>query len=345
MFNLESKEEAEQYHSGNYGNPMLCEGRLLDRIPPHPHITALDFYCTTDSRPYEKFTRLFCPEDGHMSLKMAPQASVLCLRNQPNTLLHFFRQLKLHHPQAPFGMEEKAILTLLAQLLLGVTHLDHHGAVLGCLQMEDIYISDAGQLVIGNLHAAMDLAEFTAHDVRLHLAGLSEELLLLSPPELCHLADCPLSEVCAMTQEDLKDLLRKCNSYAVGRLFLNVFVLSGSYEKQLDQFEDCSFFSQSLNNLLRRLVSTLPNDRITAHEGAMWCLSLLHGPRVSEVESFEDCCRWLYTETVQYYLRPALKGLPKDYSSESQLQFLYLVMASGEGVWNAVQLRTRDGES
>ena len=345
MFNLETKEEAEQYHSGKHGDPMLCEGRLLDRIPPHPHIATLEFYSTTDSKPFEKFTRLFCPEDGHMSLKMAPQASLVCTRNQPNTFLHFLRQLKLHHSQPPFGMEEKAVLTLLAELLLGVAHLDQHGAVLSCLQMEDVYVSETGRLTIANLHAAMDLGELTAQDVRHHLAELSEELLLLSPPELCHLADCPLSELCAMTQDDLNVLLCKCNSFAVGRLFLNMFVPCGSYEKQLDQFEDCSFFSQSLNNLLRRLVSTLPKERITAHEGAMWCLSLLYGPKVSEVESFEDCCRWLYTETVQYYLRPVLKGLPKDYSSQSQLLFFYLLMASAEGVWHAVQLRTRDGES
>lgn len=346
VFNLESKEEAEQYHSGNHGSPMLCDGKLLERIPSHPQIAGLVFYCTADSKPFEKFTRLFCPEDGHMSLKMAPQASLVCVRDQPSTLSHYFRLLKLHHSHPPFGLVEKSILSLLAQLLLAMAHLDQHGAVVSCLQMEDVYRNDAGHLLLGNLNAALDLAELMTHDVRAHLAGLSEEILLLSPPELCHLADCPLSEVCSMSQQELQDLLHKCNSFGVGRLFLSMFISASAYEeKQLDQFEDCTFFSQSVNNLLRRLVSTLPRDRITAHEGAMWCLSLLYGPHISEVESSDDCSQWLFTETVQYYLRPALKGLPKDYSSDCQLLFQYLLMASAESVWNAVQLRTRDSAS
>lgn len=339
VFNLVDKEEAERYHAGCYGDIPTMEGEILEGIPHHPHIAKLLGYCITESTSFEKFTCLFCQTESHRTLKMSPQASVVMLDEYASTLCDYIKKKQLANAQPPYGVDEGRVTMMLAQLLLAMAHLDRHGIVMSTITPADLYIDERRLLVTGDFSSCVDLLNQQPEDVRNKLREMPQEVLLTFPPELCGLCDCPPSEVLEGEEgkAQLRKMLSKCNAYVAARLILQQFTLHSSVDCILDEFPPPPQFSARLCQLLRMLVATNPDKRLTAFEGAMCCLVLLFGPR-DDVHSVEDCQQWLLSHTLHFFLLPSLRGEHFSYPTEqhTKLCYSYLTIASPTRIWKAI---------
>lgn len=342
------KEQADKYHSGCFGDIPTLEGEILESIPPHPHIAKLIGYCITDSSSFERFTCLFCQDEGHRSLKMGPTASVVMLGEYTSTLSDYIKKKQQTNSFPPYGLDEGRVTVILAQLLLAMAHLDQHGIVMSTVTPADLYIDDRRLLVTGDFSSCVDLFHQQPEDVRNKLREMPQEVLLTFPPELCHLCDCSPSEVVEGEEgrRQLRRILAKSNAYVAARLILNLFTLQSSLGCILEDFDSPEHFSPKLSHLLRRLVASQPDQRLTAFEGALCCLVLLFGPKESDIHSEEDCQQWLLSQALHFFLQPSLRGEPSSYSSEqhTKLRYSYLMVATSTRIWTALNYLKSNGD-
>lgn len=339
LFNLVDKEEADRYHSGCFDDIPTMEGEILESLPHHPHIAKLLGYCVADSSSFEKFTCLFCQEQSHRTLKMSSHASVVMLDEYTSTLADYIKKKQLTHSLPPYGFDEGRITMILAQLLLAMAHLDRHGVIMSTVTSADLYIDDRRLLVTGDFSTCVDLLHQQPEDIRNKLREMPQEVLLTFPPELCHLCDCPPSEVLEGEEgrAQLRQILSKCNAYVAARLILHQFTLHASLDCILEEFRSPPQFSTQLCQLLRMLVATDPEQRLTAFEGAMCCLVLLFGPQ-ENIHSEEDCKQWLLSHALHFFLLPSMKGKTSSQPSEqhTKLLYSYLTIASPSRIWKAI---------
>lgn len=341
------KDQADRYHSGCFGEIPTLEGEILDRVPAHPHIAHLIGYCVNDSTAFEKFTCLFCQGKSHRSLKMSPHASVVFLGEYSCTLSDYISQKQKVNSLPPYGLDEGRVTVILAQLLLAMAHLDQHGIVMSTITTADLYINDRRLLVAGDFSTCVDLIHQAPEDIKNKLSEMPQSVVLSFPPELCHLCDCSPSEILEGEEgkEQLRELLSKCNVYVAARLIVNLFSLKRPLEDSWDVYPSADHFSQKLNMLMRRLVDSQPERRLSAFEGALCCLVLVFGPKEDEVQCEDDCGKWLLSQALHFFLQPSLKGESPSYSSEqhNKLRYSYLAIANSARIWKAVNfLKSND---
>ena len=334
LFNLEEKDDFESFHSGNHRNS-THEGNIIATLPEHPNIVKLLHHCSAYSRPFERFTRLFCPEDGHLSLKMASQCSLLFLRYTPFNLERYFSNKQQVHSRSPFGFSENNILTLLVQLLLAMTHLDKHGIILGHMTSSNIFLED-DLLLLADFSYSFDAMKSDLADIKTWLQSVPCETLLEFPPELRQFKT---SSSCEVTSS-LQQILQKCNVFVAGRLFHDLLTSESlTNSSSVDQSADLVSFSAPFKFLMKKLISDKPDERFSSIECVLYCMILLFGPNNEDCKTKLDCQQWLMTETFHLFLQPSLKGHPSIYNKDihTKLLYIYLSLATPEKVWSIAQ--------
>lgn len=334
LFNLEEKNDFESFHSGNHRNS-THEGNIIAALPEHLNIVNLLHHCSAYSRPFERFTRLFCPEDGHLSLKMASQCSLLFLRYTPFNLERYFSNKQQVHSRSPFGFSENNILTLLVQLLLAMTHLDKHGIILGHMTSSNIFLED-DLLLLADFSYSFDAMKSDLADIKTWLQSVPSETLLEFPPELRQFKTSSSCEVTSSFQQ----ILQKCNVFVAGRLFHDLLTSESlTNSSSVDQSADLVSFSAPFKFLMKKLISDKPDERFSSLECVLYCMILLFGPNNEDCKTKLDCQQWLMTETFHLFLQPSLKGHPSIYNKDihTKLLYIYLSLATPEKIWSIAQ--------
>lgn len=320
--------------SGYFETMAVQEGHILARLPSHPHIIKLHHQCSASSQPFKKFVRLFCSSDEKYIL--SPEVRLVYLHTYPETLKEHIHTRQQACYSAPYGMEEKTILVLLSQLLLALSFLDQYGFVISQLDPSDVYLRN-DHLVLGNLSNAYDVSQ-NPHVLRSQLQNTPQGMLLTYPPELCHLSDCSPREV--GDSQTLQVQLCKCNAFSAGCMILRLFSEHCSEYSVDISTTSMPYFSQSFNDLLKKLVDTRVEERVGALQGALMCMVALYGP-TWDTRTLHQCQHWLRTEALHLYLQPTLKNYPLNYDSQNihnKLRFTYLSIADAERLHSTVKL-------
>ena len=306
-------------------------------LPQHPNIAQLLYHCTAHSRPFERFTKFFVPNDDCASVKMAPQVSLLFLREHSMTFEKYLSIKKQIQAVPPYTIDERTALLFLVQLLLAMSHLDQYGIVVGYIAPTDVLFDNNHYLRLAGFSHAFDVHTQSPFDIRANLCKVTPETSLNFSPELSYLRDC--SSHLVPDASCIKRFLSKSNSFAAGRFFLDTFTEESLIHKTVANFPSLNCFSQSLRNLIDKLLSSSQQDRPTAMEAAICCLVLLFGPSKDDCRTKDDCHQWLITEACHFFLQPSLKGQPLLYNKDVQtnLLFTFLSIVSPDSLWSAVQ--------
>ena len=329
------------FHCGNHRD--LCrEGNIFSSIPCHPNIARLIHKCSAHSKPFERFTRHFCPEDSHLTLKMSPQCSLLFTEYFSDTLENFFNNKQHLQTTSHFGIPEKSLLSLLAQMLLVMAHLDAHNVLLGHVSPLNIFI-EQNSLYFADFTFAFNLSECNnITEFKSWLQTVPEEVFLMFPPELCRVSDSPVSVLGSFSS--VKGKLGKCNAFCAGRLFQNLLTSESDTHESIRNFDELSNLSEPFQYLLRGLVNEDHEERFSSLDGALFCLAQLYGPK--ECRTLDDCHQWLMSETFYLFLQPSLKGHPMDYHQtdpHTKLLYTYLCLVTPEKLLSIISRKEESG--
>lgn len=331
--------ESVQYHSLPQS---LCadpceEAAILLKLPPHPNVVALLNYKLSSTESFAMHIRDLDLEDRSTAYRMAPTAQLLFFNAYKKTLADYFVEQK---SQSPLGISEEEILSILLQMLLGVAHLESHHVAHCAITPESVAVLDDRKgltLMLTDFSTAVDLRSQESDPQMATLSRLAGHTQSLAPELLQKL--CSLQEMTGdgasddfSIAGDLEDLFEGSDTFSVGRV---IYSLLGE-----DRIEGESpyldRFSPRCNRILSGLVCHSRKDRMPALDAAMCCMLLLFGPERSTVHSVEDCHRWMLSETIEFYMKPVLKGITEDYTSvRSKLHYTYLTIADPDKIWKA----------
>ena len=319
----------------------LCrEGQIISSLPSHPNIAKCIHHCLANSRPFDRFTPFIHPatDDGHLKTKMSPQCSLLFIDYFSSSLQDFINMN--HHPHSyvnmkkshsyvnpSFPVSEYTLLSLIAQLLLAMTHLDYHEVILGNISASKIFIEN-NNLYFADFAFAYNLSECSDKtDLKSWIQTVPEEVFLTFPPELCEINDLPISSFDSC--KPLNHTLNKCNVFCIGKLFQ---VLLATNSRQFEEF------SKTFRYLLKNFLSDT-DERLSAKEAVIYCFALLYGPSYDKCITLHDCQEWLMTETFHLFLSPSLKGHPLNYKTDThtKLLFTYLCLATPEKLLTVIK--------
>lgn len=255
------------------------------------------------------------------------------------------------------AISESTVLSVLSQLLLAVSHLINNHIAHCAVTSSNVFIDkdDSNIIVLSNF----------SHAVQLNSQKLNMERISQTQAKLRYEVNCdPCDRHCVLAPEVVevveKSELEK--AYRQGR-FKNVFEKNDTYSSAwmvynwllnkphtfLNQDRGKSYsyddipilngFSPQCNHLLKKLIAYDHKERLTPMAGAIACFVLIFGPATSEIQSEDQCYKWLLAETVEFYMRPDLvDSKVRDYTdSFSKLLCVYLAVASSNPgrVWEA----------
>ena len=295
-------------------------------------------YCPAHSRPFERFTRNFCPNECHVSLKMAPEVHLLFLTENYSSFQTYLSTKKQLQPVAPFGFKERTAILLLTQLFLALSHLDEYGILVTYLSPSDILFDARHHLVLTGLSHALSVTGKDSEDLQDQLCEYSPKTLLGFSPELAYLRDCSSSLLSEVPPPSV--YLKSSNSFTAARFITDVF--TDNPEPLLTTGDCCpelNCFSPRFRDLVKRVLGQ--EERPTSLQSALCCFVLLFGPPEGECVTLTDCREWLVSEICSFYLRPSLKGQPLSYAAndvETRLLFTYLLLVTPESLLSAVKL-------
>ena len=326
---------------------LSCLAKVLSSLPPHPNVAAAVHMFVGPCANVSVYLKRLRPPPmgpGTPCYVYAPtwkRAEHIFLHSYDLTLGRYFAEQKLKHPQPPYGMCEEEILVTLSQVLLGVAHLNRHHLLHCAISPECIhYLKRENLLVVGDLGGAISLCNLREESLRMALWDLSERGVLYVAPEvrcIVHERDGHFPP-----SYDLSLFVSKSDSFAVGRMMYELFRADScllDWEHMAEsELPSLSYFSPQFNRILRGLVAYNPTKRTPASQGAFNCLALLFGPHTGRVQSAEDCHKWMFSESMELYMHPVLKGCVEDMvDTKSKLHYMYLAMADPEKVWEACQ--------
>ena len=345
MFDLLKGDESQQYHTlrdlPTSALPELPpnEVAILQQLSPHPNIARLVHYHRGGTENLVKHVRKLDKDDYSTAYVMLPLGEFLFLQYCEKTLADVIREQKLKHGQPPFGISEETLITILAQLLFGVSHLNRFHIAHMAILPENVYMCENGHgLVITNFSHALSLKPCTLGVFKSAMVNLQERSSLALSPEVSKSLQSP--EACLMGS--LEKLFSKNDCFAAGRIIYE-FILGKShrffdlecYTQEQIPYLEC--LSPRFNQLLRKLIACDPTERFSALEGAICCLVLNFGPRGTDMTCVEDCHRWIFSESMEFYMRPVLKdcSTPGYSDPKSKLHYVYLTVADPKKIWDA----------
>ena len=265
----------------------------------------------------------------HQTTRMSLQCSLLFTDYYSSTLQDFVNLNQHPHSytnkphsciNSSFPISEHSILSLIAQLLLAMTHLDCHKIILGNISASRIFIEN-NNLYLADFTYAFNLSECSDRaDLKAWLETVPEEVFLTFPPELCEINDQPIVSFDSCKLLDAG--LNKCNVFCIGKLFQ---VLLATNSRQFEEY------SKVFRYLLKNFICD-KDERLSAKDAIIYCFALLYGPSYDKCKTIQDCQEWLMAETFHLFLLPSLKGHPLNYKTDTRakLLFTYLCVATPE---------------
>ena len=319
------------------------ETTILQQVPPHPNIAGLVHRCKSSTEGYAKHVKKLDREDAKVAYTVAPTGEFLFLPYCEKSLAEYLAEQKQQQvAQLSSGITEEDILTILAQLLLGISHLKRHHVAHCAITPENVLIDEGRKvLMLTNFSYAVNLKPRSLDAVRSAVSRLKcNSSSRVLAPEVFRSVQC-LNAESSYFQENLEKLLRGNDCYAAGRIIYE-FLLSrslGFCELEHYTQEDIPYLeslSPRCNQILKKLVACDPAERFSALEGAMCCMLLLFGPRATEMTSLDDCHQWMFSENMEFFMKPVLQRSSVDQSSEagSKLHYIYLTIANPERIWD-----------
>ena len=362
VFNLASEHVWMQYHSlptataaafSSHHDSCVQEVTILKQLPPHPNIVELVHHFKGSTERFVKHAKQHNPDDPLTLYMLAPTADFLVLQPSCRTILSdAVKRLKQKCPKqkcpVPCGGvpqdEEEEILMIIAQILLALAHLNrHHIAHCAVLPKNVLIDEQKGSVILANFSHALHLNPHNLEAIRIAITQRlkGNDYCTFSPEVSQCLFDLDTQTDYTHLQENLDKIFGKSDLFAAGKMIYDLILEQPSiWFSNDDQIPYLEGLSPRSNQLLRKLVACNPKDRVSALQGAVCSLFLLYGPKESEVNSLDDCHRWLFSETLELHLRPVLKDYDNvDFSdARSKLRYVYLTVADPKHIWDACKL-------
>lgn len=350
VFNLRDPLESNLYHSldpeqlldTDMSTDHISEIDILHQLSdsPHPCIAQLMNHFKADvSNQYDRFARQACLDNADKLYVTRKVADFIVLSMPCITLGRYFEDLK---PTSTCAISETKILSILSQLLLATAHLNHHKIAHNSIHPDNIFVDceDHDTVVISNFGNAISLDNISTDEIiRLQQklstdVGCSGSHHVVAP----EVTEALLTDYeSSLLIDDMPALFETSDSYAVAQMVYEL-VLGPSHKFVRELGRSCYSYNQIpilnglsplLNHLLKMLLAYDAAARLTALPGALGCLVLLFGPNPAQINSLKECKVWLLAETLEFFLRPSLKDISKDYSdSHAKLLCMYLTIAN-----------------
>ncbi len=330
------------------------EVATLRLLPPHPHIQSLQHYSRESTENLAQHARCLDSKDRPSAFAMHPTGDFLFFESHDKTLADIFSEHRQRHLPPGFGLSEEDVLIILAQLLLAIAHLSRHSIAHCAIRPENVFVEE-NTLILSNFSHAFSLKPHTLEAIRSAIARLQRcnsdrsnacDSLALSPEATNALLSPDLDNACLTGQ--IQSHFSECDSYAAGRCIYEFFLgPSHAFFGQAWYTEDEIPYLESLslrcNKMLRRLIACESSERLSAIDAATCCLVLTFGPRGSRIACVEDCHRWIFSECMEFYMKPVLEGCGTDSTADvrSRLHYVYLTVADPQKIWDACQFFSR----
>ncbi len=324
------------------------EVATLQSLPAHPHIQALQHWMKKNTQSIAHYARCLDNRDRPSAFAMHPTGHFLFFESHDKTLADVFSERHQRHSSPSFDLSEEDVLTILAQLLLAIAHLNQHNVAHCAVHPRNI-LMDENSLMLANFSHAFSLRPQTLEEIRGAVERLQRtgscgedgsDVLRLSPEAATILLSPDLDSACLTGQ--IYSLFEKSDSYAAGRSIYEFF-LGPSLGQGCctdDEIPYLESLTPRCNKLLRKMIAFEPSKRFSAIEAATCSLVLIFGPRASQVSCVEDCHRWIFSECMEFYMQPVLRGSEMDSGTSdvrSRLHYVYLTIADPQRIWDACQ--------
>lgn len=342
----------------------LLEVSLLSQLSQtlHPSVVELlaSFKAYT-SEQHEMFAQQMNPDNPKKMYATGRVADYMVLQSPKTNLREHLDIIKRRRQSLTISGDfpEEMVLSILSQVLLAVVHLVNNQIAHCAVSSDNVFIneSDRNRVLLSNFsHAVqlnsqkLDLERTRQMQARLK-AELSQRHRVFSPEVVQAVENSELEN--AFLHGELKTLFANNDTYAAACMVYSWFLSEShsffhqdrSRPYKCSDIPYLSKLSIQCNHLLRKLVSYNHKDRLSPMEGAMACFVLIFGPKVSDMQTEEECYKWLLAETVQFYLRPVLVDSEvRDYTDpSSMLLCMYLTVAScnPRAVWEACRFLSK----
>ncbi len=369
-YDTDNQEEGSSYHYSLEDQPescvntanMLAEVALLTQLSksPHPNITSLitAFRAHTGEQ-RQLFSRQMDLDIPTRICVTSPVADCMVLE-QPEVQLCEFFELQRKSRKSLRSYEvipESTVLSLLAQVLLAISHLTNNQIAHCAVQSSNVHVdqdnNNSVQLCNFSQAVQLDCKKLNLERVCLTQRRLQSEISCDMSRRHCVLAPeveeaVEKSELeMAFLKGSFMSIFAKNDVYGAALMVYNCFLnkshsfLNRNQRKPYSYHDipDLTDFSPQCNHLLKKMVAYDHRERLAPMDGAMACFVLLFGPVISDMKSEDQCYKWLLAETVEFYMRPVLvDSKMRDYTdSFSKLLCMYLAVASSNPrkVWEA----------
>ena len=291
----------------------------------HPNIGhMIHHFRATTSDQCHMLARKFDSDNPQAVYTAGHTTDFLLLQSSTLSLSQHFDNLRKNHCGV---VPETEVLVTIAQLNLGIAHLVKNQISHCCITPENVYVNkESNRMLLANFSQSIqfieDLSSMKEVQSQLRTKLRSKCVKLCLSPEVLEWVEETETGYC-LVQENMRTLFTTNDSYAAAHLiyslllgeshdFVKQLVATSRQQRDSDSFymsptlPQISSLSPQCNHLLQKLVSPNLCERLKPIEAAMASLMLLFGPRPLQIQSLEDCHRWLLAETMQLYMRPVL---------------------------------------